>query len=328
MATKQDNVADSFWIDELNNLWKVQMQGDKIKQEKLDTNNITQVVGCQDHLVVVGENGRCWGIGSNHDGQLSGGTFSYTFNFVRVYGIDNVVKVAVGQRNTVFLDIDGKVWACGGNQIGQISSSYDPKIFSPIAIAGFPQCVAISAGPESIYAVDIDGAVWSAGYSAINPIEFNTDPDTNSRRLRKFKFETPIADVSASQNACLFASEDGRTLWRCTQAGKCSMTTFDDGIKQISETKVRSMVLDGAGVLWSWYDNESGFERFPGYEGQLTSFLYPSNCRVLYLCTIDGNGIAVVPDNFWQTRINLEFVPLDVSNNGIGKPQKKSARKG
>ena len=325
MATRQDDAADSFWIDERNNLWKVQFHGDKIIQENLGMNNITRVVGCQDHLVVVGENGRCWGTGSNFDGQLSGGTFSYTSSFVRIYGIDNVVKVAVGQRNTVFLDIDGKVWACGGNQMHQILSQHYPRIFSPTVISGLPQCVAISAGPDCIYAVDIDGAVWSVGHSAINPKEFNTDYASASH-LRKFIFETPIADVSANQNACLFASEDGRTLWRCTRAGKYFMTTFDDGIKQISETKLASMVLDGAGVLWSWFDNESEFRRFPAFEARY-SFLYPSNCSVLYLCTIDGKGIAVIPDHR-QTSITLEFVPLNIYNNGLIKPQKKSARKG
>ena len=256
MATKQDSAGDSYWIDEQNSLWKIFFNSEHMEQqEKLgERENVTQVAGCDNHIVVIGENGLCWGTGNNHNGQLSGGTFAYSYKFERIYGIDNVVKVTVGRRNTVFLDCDGTVWACGDNNSGQILLNHLPRVFSPTIVAGFPQCTAISAGPECIYAVDVHGAVWLTGYSgAINCKEFNVLEDNASSVLpRKLNFETPIEYVSANENTCLFASEDGQTLWRCTNRNASTKSIFEDGIKQICETRLLSVVLDRAGILWTW----------------------------------------------------------------------------
>ena len=325
-----NTTGDSFWIDEHNTLWRVFFQDETVKkQENLEIKNITHVAGGKDHIVVVGENGRCWGIGNNHDGQLSGGTFTYTNEFERIYGIDNVLKVAVGSRNTVFLDCNGTVWACGDNNSNQILSNHFARVFSPTIVAGLPECTAISAGPECIYAVDVDGAVWLTGNAnTVNYTEFSVLD--NNTLPRKLNFETPIESISANDNTCLFASVDGRTLWRAFAKRACTKSFFEEGIKQISAFSYRSIVLDGAGTLWACDTFDAEFKPFPLPNNELVSFIYPSTTNILYLCTMEGTGYALFLNQwslFRKIAFSFKFVPLDLSN-AYAKTQTKSARKG
>src|SRR3990167_6390923 len=325
MTTRGASGKESFWIDEDNSLWRSD-DARKTFRKVQCVKKATNVAGCAMQLVVIGENGFCWGIGFNHDGQLSVETFTYTNGFERISVIDNVVEVAVGQHITVFLDNNGTVWACGKNSCIQIVENFATKVSSPAIVSNLPPCQAICAGPECIFALDKEGSVWLSGSSlAIN--KENWELPLQNSNLKRILFAKPIEFISVGETSGMFSSVDGRVLWRCTSSDTIQCI-FENGIKQIAETMYRSVVLDNAGILWIWHEGASEFQQSLMPDNQQISYFHSSTtAELMFLCTTDGDYFYIYPEygaDALKLPLTLPFVPLPPAfiNKTI---QKKSA---
>jgi alpha-tubulin suppressor-like RCC1 family protein len=125
-----------------------------------------------DFGLVVLEDGRVLGYGSNRFGQLgeyNTGLRDPIPDFIE--GLDEaqgVAKVAAGVDFSMFLMRDGSVWSCGNNDRGQLG--YDTQGNRnpfPAPIDGLENIVCIACGYYNTLAIRSDGRVFSWGYNLL-----------------------------------------------------------------------------------------------------------------------------------------------------------------
>ncbi len=135
------------------------------------------------HSLVIGSNGKAYGVGSNFFGQLTGTNTSDITTLTELKSLPNGVTataVASGADHSLVIGSNGKVYGTGHNKFGQLTSTSANTIdiTTLTELAGLPNGVtatAIDAGGN--FALDAfrggislvlgrDGLVYGAGYNA------------------------------------------------------------------------------------------------------------------------------------------------------------------
>eukprot|EP01006_Ploeotia_vitrea_P006999 TRINITY_DN15556_c0_g1_i1.p1 TRINITY_DN15556_c0_g1~~TRINITY_DN15556_c0_g1_i1.p1 ORF type:complete len:626 (-),score=88.87 TRINITY_DN15556_c0_g1_i1:55-1911(-) len=120
------------------------------------------------HTIVLTEDGRLFGFGSNHKGQLA---IPNTYTFVPTEIAKDQApfeQVSCGAFHTLALDSTGKIWSFGANAFGQLGNTpkTNLKRNKPVVVKGAlegQKIVQVCAGGENSYAVSEDGVLFTWG---------------------------------------------------------------------------------------------------------------------------------------------------------------------
>lgn len=134
------------------------------KVTELEHTEIVNISGTFNHCFAVSKDGKVFGFGDNHDGQLGIGSSPKTvakFTEVSKLGKHKIVAAYAGSSHSLFQTRSGKIFACGANNSGQLllsSTSNKNELFpvettiqkgAKFCIAGaFLSVVFIDALPE------------------------------------------------------------------------------------------------------------------------------------------------------------------------------------
>lgn len=124
---------------------------------------LTQGSGGLKHAVMLTSDGKLFGIGSNHAGQMGASLGAYS-NTVRQLTVElrfPVVQVACGARFTLLRCSDGSVYSAGDNTFGQLGRKSKSKDFAQVQL---PANIAnIACGADTCFAINTSGQVFSWG---------------------------------------------------------------------------------------------------------------------------------------------------------------------
>ena len=144
------------------------------------------------NVLVVDDQGRLWGWGSNGNGELGDGTTTTRLTPVAAdlsaLGGAKVVSVAAGSNFTLALDDTGKIWSWGNSYnsvLGRAttSSCVGSACPEPAAVdmspLGGAAVVAIGAGEFHSLALDETGRLWAWGYNYSGVLGDGTGQQSN-----------------------------------------------------------------------------------------------------------------------------------------------------
>ncbi|HSW76908.1 MAG TPA: F-box protein [Candidatus Saccharimonadales bacterium] len=86
------------------------------------------------HTVVLSSLGTCFGLGSNHCGELGLGMSKNNIRHPTLLPINNVVSIACGHHFTLFLNHDNELYGCGDRYYSNYSIYNDDHIYIPTRI--------------------------------------------------------------------------------------------------------------------------------------------------------------------------------------------------
>ena len=142
---------------------------------------VRQIVGGAGHTVVLLEDGRMWGSGSDEEGQLGGGVEGGRSGvFVRLEWVEDAVRarvcaVAAGWEHTLVLTEEGRVYGMGSDSHGQsgkgAGSGGEEGVWE---VDGLEGIVGFAAGLRHSLAWDREGRVWGWGQSKFG--QLGVDP--------------------------------------------------------------------------------------------------------------------------------------------------------
>jgi alpha-tubulin suppressor-like RCC1 family protein len=129
----------------------------------------TDVAAGNYHAVVLGSDGKAYGIGDNAKGQLTGVTTTPTTLTVMSGLPDGVsaVDVAAGYYETYVVGSDGVAYGTGRNQNGELTGSGQKDTLT--AMTGLPEgvtAVRVEGGDAHSLVIGSDGQVYGTGYNA------------------------------------------------------------------------------------------------------------------------------------------------------------------
>src|SRR5579885_1331493 len=126
-------------------------------------NNIVHISAGRFHSLALDNQGRVWGFGYNHEGQLGLGDKNKRYIPTLIPNLNNIIQINAGNYHSLALDNQGKVWSFGANRTGQLGSGNTEGRLVPILIPKLNNIVRISAGGQHSLVLDNRGKVWSFG---------------------------------------------------------------------------------------------------------------------------------------------------------------------
>jgi regulator of chromosome condensation len=150
-----------------------------ISKETETTLRIKQVVVREHHTIVLSEDGRLYGCGSNRSGQLGLGFLSDSNNNIRSFRLitishlsSPIKQIAAGNCHTVVLLENGELYGCGSNRLQQLNPG-DCKYYSSLERMDAPKLgpgikiKQVVTGADYTLILYTDGALYGCGYNHI-----------------------------------------------------------------------------------------------------------------------------------------------------------------
>ncbi len=136
--------------------------------------------------ILLGTDGRVWGMGANNYGQLGLNADEYDgrpFQELKCSESDVRFKaIAAGSQHTVLLDDKGNVWTAGSNnggQLGRGTAGGNEVSFQQVILpAGVGTVSAIYAGWFQTFIQNQEGNIWAAGYNTNGQLGIGTITNT------------------------------------------------------------------------------------------------------------------------------------------------------
>lgn len=177
----------------------------------------------------VDQNGNIWGIGENVDGRLgtNDGVYKAELALVATPSIP-IKKIALGEKFTLMLDEAGDVWSCGYNHFGQLGVGDDQNRLGLTHVEALTNVEEIAAGFCHALALDNEGSVyvWGNRMEGESGLGIEEEP-----RLERGLPRPRLRPVRAQSLPKV-----------CT----------------IAAGTVHSLVVDDAGTVWAWGQNDLG----------------------------------------------------------------------
>ena len=131
-----------------------------------------QISTGEEHTLALKSDGTVWAWGSNDNGQLGDGTYTYRITPVQVGSLSDIIAIACGgvldtkKGFSIALKSDGAVWAWGGNDNGQLGDGTKIGKANPVQVNGLSDVIAVAGGGSHAAALKSDGTVWTWGYNS------------------------------------------------------------------------------------------------------------------------------------------------------------------
>lgn len=223
-------------IDEGGGLWYVgnlyRRESKKITKINLEF-PVRQVVCSDDHLLILTESGRVYGMGINTYGQLGFGDRKNRAELEKLPITETITYIAGSKINSYFLDKNGRCWGCGSNGAGQISRESVGQLFRSLVMMDLPEPIKMisCAGLYSLF-LDVNGAVHFMGQNYVKKM-FN-----NEYYSADFLRGLPeiVKIVSNERFSALISVDDDLYVFGDTPKGEFLAPTKVDGIKAVDIT--------------------------------------------------------------------------------------------
>lgn len=143
------------------------------------TDNVVSIASGGRHTLVLKQDGRVWGWGSNERAQLGlGGSLTYRASPAEIAVGSRAVAVAVGELLSVVLSADGNVRVIGESLSGQrgvaTTSTSSGGFAAQAAVSMGGAAVAIGSGGRSVLALLRDGTVRAWGEGRFGALGYGT----------------------------------------------------------------------------------------------------------------------------------------------------------
>lgn len=225
----------------------------------LDAPNAVAVSAGFWHSLALAKDGKVWGWGSNHFGQIGGGTTTTVMSPVQIDGLSNVVHVSAGYLHNLAVRSDGTVWAWGRNDWGQLGDGTTTDRPEPIQVPGLGSATAVAAGRDHSLALLADGSMRAWGRNDWGQL----GDGTTLQRLQPVEAEiSDVAAIASGDYHSLAVRNDG-TAWAWGSPGSLGNGTLlssstpvqvDDltDVITIAGGNAHSVALRADGTVWSW----------------------------------------------------------------------------
>ncbi|TXK75433.1 fibronectin type III domain-containing protein [Paenibacillus sp. N3.4] len=241
------------------------------------TTTLPVIAGGKSHILELRRDGTVWAWGKNDYGQLGNGTQTYSYNFVQVSQLSDVIAVATGANHSLALKQDGTVWAWGSDIEGQLGNRYQsisPR--TPAQVDQLSNIVSIAAGADYSVALKNDGTVWTWGNNSYGQLGNGTISNSSRTPVRtkfpstQFPSTVNIATIAVgSNNTHSLALDTNGNVWAWGsnsygQSGKASSSGVSSPVQVIKNVKAIaaghnfSIALTLDGNVWTWGKNNSG----------------------------------------------------------------------
>lgn len=137
---------------------------------------VEQIEGGGWHSLIIGQDGRLFGMGYNENGQLGDGT-----NIQRVDPVvvaDEVSVASASEDHSLIIKTDGSLWATGGNEYGQLGdgSTNMRNTFEQI----HSNVTGMAAGDHHSLYITLEGELWGMGKNTYGQLGFARDLPVDS----------------------------------------------------------------------------------------------------------------------------------------------------
>ncbi|KAI9228552.1 MAG: regulator of chromosome condensation 1/beta-lactamase-inhibitor protein II [Piptocephalis tieghemiana] len=182
---------------------------------------VRSMSGGRAHSVVVMEDGKAYGFGSNRQEQCGGRAEErMRARAQRIPGIDKVISVKCGLDHTVFLTEEGQVWTCGWGPDGQLGRTVKAiKGGETSAVQRVEgelreeKVIRIASSTDYSLALTEKGEVYAWGNNEYGQCGLGYKSDREMVG-KKVMMTEPVVDMAAGSMVSLLLTQTCR-LWSC-----------------------------------------------------------------------------------------------------------------
>ena len=226
-----------------------------------------QISAGEEHTLALKSDGTVWAWGSNDNGKLGDGTYTYRITPVQVGSLSDITAIACGgvwetKGFSIALKSDGTVWAWGGNDNGQLGDGTTIGKANPVQVNGLSGVIAIAGGGSHAVALKSDGTVWTWGYNLDG--ELGDGTKTNRTTPVQVSELSNIIAIACGGYHTVALKSDG-TIWTWGYNGYGQLgdgTTTDrtvpvkvsglDNVTIISSGSWHTLAIRSDGMVWAW----------------------------------------------------------------------------
>jgi len=236
--------------------------------------NLQNISSSWDFNLLLDQNNKPYGVGSNNTGNLGDNT-TITRSFpVSVVGNHSFAEIWGGSSGSSARKTDGSVWCWGSNADGQLGDNTTYTKYSPVLVVGEHSFVEISLKDYFVLARKADGSVWGWGNGGAGNLGNNAVDAQSSPVLAVGNHN--FVEISAGVAFSLARKADGSVWsWGDNTLGNLGDNTVTSksspvlvvgshSFVEISANKtnisgsVVSLARKADGSVWAWGYNEYG----------------------------------------------------------------------
>ena len=225
------------------------------------------------HSVTLSDDGVVYCFGSNCEGQVGMGHYSFTLIPTPISNIPKMKMVSCGEYFTVCIDEEGSMWSFGHNYYGQLGTGNKMNNYIPEKIQDIPPIRSVICGAFHTLIITNDLDLWSFGYNLYGQLCLGIDQNKIEIQLtpQQTSFSN-IINISAGYQSSLFQNQQGEIYGAgfnkfgqlglghniYAQIEPCMVLNQPSNIIQFSCGYAHSLFLDSEGNVFSVGDNHYG----------------------------------------------------------------------
>ena len=341
VAIGKDSATSNISLDVSG---KIQLYGEyndiKLSKSNIDFFNyidrrltISSISLGSEHGMLLFENGKVYGVGSNFKGQLGLGNNSTgvnSFQQITLLGDLVISGCFSGDDNTFFVTNTGKVYGTGSNDKGHLGIGNNTDVNTPQLVSDISNLVIdkVSAGYKHSLFLASDGKVYSCGSNDYGELGLGNDISFNTPQLISDISNLTITSVSAGSYFSLFLTNDGK-VYSCGnnssgQLGLGNNTNFNtpqlitdsSNVTAIATGPDYAFLLTNTKNIYGFgLNNDSGT---PSYSHRLGLGTNDTSYNTLQLLDISNVDQIVVGPTYSLLLVNSDVYVFGQNTGGIG----------
>lgn len=228
-------------------------------------------VGGNQTLVLLSD-GSVWGMGVNDKGQLSNGSTSEAFVFVKATGLPGMKSLVAGGEHVLAITQDGAAWSWGSNGLGQLGEAVDLERNIASKMPTLSNIVQVASGDNHGLALDTAGVVWAWGANSKGAVGDGSGLDRSTPV--KVAGLPVIRRIAAGGNSSAAQDADGNVwVWGGNETGQLGVAsealTSAGKPRKLPDLTAIADITVGAGFMLALQDDATVLAWGDNSQGQL-----------------------------------------------------------